>query len=100
MVNPGELARIRGVDATKGNINPPKVTIRTEGSMGSSAEVSHHVGGLLCIPAAIRGREGKLAWIDLSTGNVKVEEIAKDDRRKHIWRHRACLAHPAAISIQ
>jgi aldehyde:ferredoxin oxidoreductase len=30
------------------------------------------------------GYMGKLAWIDLSAGTVKVEEIAEDVRRKHI----------------
>jgi aldehyde:ferredoxin oxidoreductase len=30
------------------------------------------------------GYMGKLAWIDLSTGSVRVEEITEDVRRKHI----------------
>jgi aldehyde:ferredoxin oxidoreductase len=30
------------------------------------------------------GHMGKLAWIDLSGGSVKIEEIAEDVRRKHI----------------
>ena len=30
------------------------------------------------------GYMGKLAWIDLSTGAVRVEEISEDVRRKYI----------------
>ena len=45
------------------------------------------------------GYMGKLAWIDLSTSSVNVEEIPEDVRRKHIGGTALGGIHNVAIPV-